>query len=392
MSIIIAFLVNHKFRHGRIAALFAILLTVALLISPRMMHSEGGPGDLWQTFSVNDGLSSGSVFAIFPSQDGALWFGTETGASRYDGRWRSIGERDGLPPGRVRTIAQAKDGSLWFGTRGGGVGRCAADGSGCARRWTVAQGLPDNDVRALLADGSGAWVGTARGLAHVDGDRVVSESRLNGVEIWSLARVADGSLLVGTGQQGVWRRDSAGVWQNLSGANPLKGNVFALWAEKGGRIWAGTEQGLFFYEKGSWQPFAFNEGDEKPQVFALVPEGNGTLWAGTDQGLVSTDVNRTPGAVNDWLQAKPGGLINDYVRALALDGDGGLWAGTLAGVNRYAGKMWEPINDEAVVEQRISAILTDSDGRTWVGTDENGLSMWDGQSLAALHKGQWLAR
>ena len=71
MSIIIAFLVNHKFRHGRIAALFAIL-TVALLISPRMMHSEGGPGDLWQTFSVNDGLGSGSVFAIFPSQDGAV--------------------------------------------------------------------------------------------------------------------------------------------------------------------------------------------------------------------------------------------------------------------------------------------------------------------------------
>ena len=207
MSIIIAFLVNHKFRHGRIAAVFAILLAVALLISPRMMHSEGGPGDLWQTFSVNDGLGSGSVFAILPAQDGALW----------------------------------------FGTRGGGVGRCAADGSGCARRWTVAQGLPDNDVRALLADGSGAWVGTARGLAHVDGDLVAPDSRFNGVEIWSLARGADGALLVGAGQQGVWRRDSTGAWQNLSGASPLKGNVFALWAERGGRVWAGTEQGLFFY-------------------------------------------------------------------------------------------------------------------------------------------------
>jgi len=177
---------------------------------------------------VTDGLGSGSVFAIFPAQGGALWFGTETGDSRYDGRWRSIGERDGLPSGRVRAIAQAKDGSLWFGTRGGGVGRCAADGSACVRRWTVVQGLPDNDVRALLADGSGAWVGTARGLAHVDGGRVAPESRLNGVEIWSLARGTDGSRLVGTGQQGVWRRDPAGAWQNLSGANPLKGNVFTL--------------------------------------------------------------------------------------------------------------------------------------------------------------------
>ena len=94
--------------------------------------------------------------------------------------------------------------------------------------------------------------------------RVTPESRLNGVEIWSLVRGTDGSLLVGTGQQGVWRRDSAGAWQNLSGANPLKGNVFTLWAEKGGRVWAGTEQGLFFYEKGSWQPFDFGDGDVRP--------------------------------------------------------------------------------------------------------------------------------
>ena len=105
---------------------------------------------------------------------------------------------------------------------------------------------------------------------------------------------------------------------------------------------------------------------------------------------MSADVNRVPGAVDDWLQAQPGGLINDYVRALALDGDGGLWAGTLAGVNRYAGKMWEPINDEAVVGQRITAILTDSDGRTWVGTDENGLSMWDGQTWQRFTKANGL--
>jgi ligand-binding sensor domain-containing protein len=390
VAIIIDFFVERKFRYSRFIAVVAILLAIALSVSPRILHSEGGPGDLWQTFTVNDGLGPGSVFAIFPAQDGALWFGTETGASRYDGRWRSISERDGLPPGRVRAIAQTRDGSLWFGTRGGGVGRCAADGSACARRWTVSQGLPDNDVRALLADGSGAWVGTARGLAHVDGERVAPESRLNGVEIWSLARGADGSLLVGTAQQGVWRRDSAGTWQNLRGATPLNGNVFTLWAEKGGRVWAGTDQGLFFYEKGSWQPFAFGEGDERPQVFALASDRDGNLWAGTDQGLVGTSVNRAPGVVDDWLHAQPGGLINDYVRALALDGDGGLWVGTLAGANRYARKMWEPINDEAMLGQRITAILTDSDGRTWVGTDENGLSMWDGEGWQRFTKSNGL--
>ena len=110
VSIIIGFFVERKFRYGRFIAVFAILLAFALLISPRMTHSEGGPGDLWQTFTVNDGLGSGSVFAILPAQDGALWFGMETGASRYDGRWRSVGEWDGLPPGRVRAAVDRRAG------------------------------------------------------------------------------------------------------------------------------------------------------------------------------------------------------------------------------------------------------------------------------------------
>jgi hypothetical protein len=53
----------------------------------------------------------------------------------------------------------------------------------------------------------------------------------------------------------------------------------------------GTEQGLFFCEKGSWQPFAWRSG-EKLQV-SLCPDAT-ALWAGTDQGLVSS-VNRAPG-------------------------------------------------------------------------------------------------
>jgi ligand-binding sensor domain-containing protein len=377
--IIIGFFGKRKFRYRRFIAVIAILTAIVLSISPRLMRSEGGPGDLWQTFTVNDGLGSGSVFTIFPAQDGALWFGTEAGASRYDGRWRSIGERDGLPPGRVRTIAQTKDGALWFGTRGGGVGRCAADGSGCTR-WTAAQGLPDNDVRALLADGNGVWAATARGLARIDGERVAPERLLSGIELWSLARGADGSLLVGAAS-GVSRRDAAGGWTKLAHASLLAGSVYALWGEPGGRVWAGTEHGgLWFYENDGWQPFHLNDGDEQPQVFALMPDRDGSLWVGTDQGLVSLSLNRRSGVIDSWQRSQPGGLVNDYVRALALDQDGGLWAGTLAGANRYAGKMWEPINDEAVVGQRISAILTDSDGRTWVGTDENGLLMWDGQT------------
>ncbi len=152
------------------------LSVFVLVLSAMAVEAEGGPGDLWQTFTASDGLGAGSVAAVLQAQDGALWFGTDVGASRYDGVWQSFTERDGLPAGRIRAIAQTRDGALWFGSQRGGLGRCAADLSACAPAWTTAQGLPDNDVYTLLPDpnGNGLWIGTARGVAFLEGEHVTS--------------------------------------------------------------------------------------------------------------------------------------------------------------------------------------------------------------------------
>lgn len=344
-------------------------------------QAENGPGDLWQTFTVKDGLGSGIVAAVFPAQDGAIWFGTEEGASRYNGRWNSLSKIAGLPLGRVRTITQTKDGMLWLGTRSGGLVRCAATGSDCARV-TMPQGLPADDVRALLPDGSGGaglWVGTARGLAYLDGQHAVSEAALSGVEIWALARGADGALLAGTASRGVMRRDTSGAWQSLAGASPLTGAAFALWVEESGRIWAGSDHGLFYYENSVWRRFLLIDGDDNLSVFAVAQDPDGGLWAATDQGLFHAEDTRIPNVIPAWLRASSGGLAHDYVRAMAFDSDGGLWLGTLAGVNRYAGNIWQAITAEELQGQRINAILTDSDGQTWVGTEYAGLFLWNGK-------------
>ncbi|MCX7669033.1 MAG: hypothetical protein N2439_03040, partial [Anaerolineae bacterium] len=207
----------------RIAMIAGICLILSMVV--HRVHAEGGPGDLWQTFTTSDGLGSGNVMAVFQAQDGALWFGTDAGVSRYDGSWMSLGERDGLPAGPVRAMAQTTDGALWFGIQAGGVVRCAADGRSCSPPWTTTQGLPDNDVHVLLPAGNGGggvWVGTAKGLARVKDDKVLVEERLRGTEVWSLAIGPDGALFVGTAGQGVWKRDPAGAWQRIgSGDLPV---------------------------------------------------------------------------------------------------------------------------------------------------------------------------
>jgi len=361
-------------------ACICLLLSMAV----REAHAEGGPGDLWQTFTTNDGLASGSVSAVFQAQDGALWFGTDVGASRYNGSWRSFGERDGLPAGRVRAIAQTADAALWFGTQAGGVARCAADGRECASLWTTAQGLPDNDVRALLPVGNGeegVWAGTARGLARLKGDRAIVEDQLRGIEIWSLAAGADGDLLVGTAGQGVWKRNASGAWQALGNKDLPRGTVYALLVERtGGRIWAGTDVGLYVYQNGGWQGRQLIEGEERTRVNALAQDRRGRLWVGTDEGLIYARDFRAPDTLDGWFSSQPGGLVNSFVSAMTFAADGSLWVGTQAGVSRYDEESWQTVRDEAVLGQRINTLLMDSDGHTWVGTEFGGLLSWNGRA------------
>ncbi len=367
----------------RRCAIAWVLAAMSLVVVVRGARAEGGPGDLWQTFTINDGLGSGNVAAVFQAQDGTLWFGTDAGASRYNGSWQSFTERDGLPAGRVRVIAQTGDGLLWFGTAIGGAVRCAANGSACSRPWTTAQGLPDNDVRVLLPasnGGIGLWVGTAKGLAFLDGERVAPEKALDGVAIWSLKADSGGALFAGTDGKGVWRRDADGAWKALSEANSPDGIVYALYVDRAGQVWAGTDEGLFVHQSGSWRPRTLIEGADRTRVFAIAQDRRSRLWVGTDEGLFYARDARAPETLDGWLSGQSGGLVNEYVRALAFANDGSLWLGTLAGVSRYDEETWQAIRDEAVLGQRINVILMDNEGQTWAGAEYGGLLWWDRQT------------
>ncbi|MEJ5199303.1 MAG: two-component regulator propeller domain-containing protein, partial [Anaerolineae bacterium] len=361
----------------------AVWLGIILSMVGHNVHAEGGPGDLWQTFTTNDGLRSGNVLAVFQAQDGALWFGTDLGVSRYNGSWLSLGEQDGLPAGPVRAIAQTSDGALWFGTQAGGVVRCAANGSACSPAWTAARGLPADDVRALLPANSGErgiWIGTAMGLARVRDDKVLVEERMRDIEIRSLAAGADGALLVGTADQGVWKRAPDGGWQRVGDREQPRGAVNALSVDRAGRIWAGTDVGLYVLENGGWRSRPLIEGQEQTHVNALALDRRGRVWVGTDEGLIYPRDPRNPDSFDGWLSGQPGGLVNSFVHAMTFAADGSLWVGTQAGVSRYDEETWHTVRDEMVLGQRINTVMMDSDGRTWIGTEFGGLLSWDGQN------------
>ncbi|MEM1093810.1 MAG: two-component regulator propeller domain-containing protein [Bacteroidota bacterium] len=75
-----------------------------------------------RSYTRADGLASDYVFAVFQDREGFMWFGTDSGAVRFDGhQWTTFTTSDGLGANLVYDIVQDANGRIWVGTFEGGA-------------------------------------------------------------------------------------------------------------------------------------------------------------------------------------------------------------------------------------------------------------------------------
>ncbi len=112
--------------------IFAFLLScpLFLLLSQQLAFKQ---------YNRATGLPSDYILCILQDRHGFLWFGTDRGTGRYDGRsFKTFTAADGLGSNFVRRIFEDRDGNIWFGLIEGGVTRF--DGSSL-KTYTTADGL-----------------------------------------------------------------------------------------------------------------------------------------------------------------------------------------------------------------------------------------------------------
>lgn len=83
----------------------------------------------------------------------------------------------------------------------------------------------------------------------------------------------------------------------------------------------------------------------------------------------------------EWLTTS-NGLSQGYVSDILQDKDGFIWFSTKAGLNRYDGYNFKVFTHDAYNSNSISSnvinnLFEDSKGRLWIGTEDNGLNVYD---------------
>jgi diguanylate cyclase (GGDEF)-like protein/PAS domain S-box-containing protein len=277
--------------------------------------------------AVPGSLPDNHVNRLYVDRSGLLWVGgTVNGVAIADPngtpfRYVMDSSQNRNQMGNsIRAIAEATAGRLWIGTDGDGLKRYdpATDTFEYFDGLFPAARPNPRDLYAAQtyifaiahATGDDLWVATNHGAFQFDPDKrratplPVDPENGNGLPdapVRTILKARDGSLWIGTFGKGLtqWQAPGAatsGRWrhfrQQAGRADSLASDVvIALTEDPGGRIWAGTTDGLTVIEPASGKTRSFRHDSTRREslsdnlVRSLHASDNGTLWVGTQSGL-----------------------------------------------------------------------------------------------------------
>jgi len=179
----------------------------------------------------------------------------------------------------------------------------------------------------------------------------------------------------------LYEKTSASIGKNSS-------YKLSLLADRYGRIWLGSANGLAVYEPETEIFKTVLSATDRPdlgeslKIVKLIHDDNKGFWLGTRGGVMHFKPDTEELQLFKHDPNDPDSIRLDNIEALALDPDGGLWIATWPSGLDYLPKgsrkfVHYQMSDEAnsALSNNIKTLLFDSRQRLWLGTEE-GVFLW----------------
>ncbi|ULU25832.1 sensor histidine kinase [Dyella terrae] len=315
-------------------------------------------GQRWEKAGPAQGFPGSSASRLLLDRSGALWVAAKTllrmprGATSFVDTgikvafvYDMVQAPDGLiwagQPNRVGPVAMAdgtaytgdvhyawdsagmvfdRDGTLWLSTLGNGLKRLRLDAHGSVipdamvDTYTASEGLSADYAWPILQDREGnVWVGTSAGLDRFRQGALLPQPFPPGSHDFALAADGRGGIIAGTTNHPPMLLADGQVTTLLPENAKPDAPVRAAYRDERGRVWLGSDAGLWIWE-----------GGHLTQVAALPPVAG----------------------------------KSEQVQAITSDYDGGVWVALLyQGLWHWRDDQWTHLSDKAP-----TAILSSPDG------------------------------
>jgi signal transduction histidine kinase/ligand-binding sensor domain-containing protein len=164
----------------------------------------------------------------------------------------------------------------------------------------------------------------------------------------------------------------------------LGGNIHAICQSADGYLWIGTERGLVRFDGVNFTLLQRPIPQSPPigTVYGLVADGEGGMWVHLGgSGLVLYRDGRFKDVLSGY------GAEPMIYTAMASDGRGGLLlSGFGADIQQYSAGRFHSIGDRTDIPGTIISLAQTRDGRTWIGTRDDGLFVERDDGITSLSK------
>jgi ligand-binding sensor domain-containing protein/signal transduction histidine kinase len=239
------------------------------------------------------------------------------------------------------------------------------------RTWQMQDGLPEPTVQAFAQTKDRyLWIGTTGGLLRFDGARLVLYDRDNTPaftenNIFALTVTRDDTLWIATEGGGMIRYKD-GIFRSFSRKDGLLNDfVRVVYQDSRGKIWIGTDNGLFWFHGERIERVDNRNGVPSIAVHAIDEDNQGRLWVGGSKLLCFDG-----GSFQEYRLAGEGS--QNRVKSITQTRDETMWVGTIGGL--YS--MVPGSNSFREIKQTSGTVRflhETSDGTLWIGTIGHGI-------------------
>jgi ligand-binding sensor domain-containing protein/serine phosphatase RsbU (regulator of sigma subunit)/ABC-type amino acid transport substrate-binding protein len=330
-------------------------------------------------YGADDGLPQEDVFSIFQDRKGYLWFGTNSGAVRYNGREMVVFNGDqGLPGNSVRDIRQDTSGMMYFATTGG-----------------IAKFYGDTTVDILLEGASfnEVFIDTRnqKWFIGVDGlymENAQGEVRFLNAEYPALPQVIynvtedrrTGRLFLAT-VLGVYMYDpEAEQVTRLSNTD-----CYSLYIDAYDSIWISTREGLLITHLKDLMDKRYDSTVRNLNrrlhfpvniISDITANNYGSVWLVTDSRILQVISNDQEPIIYE----QEIGIKNNKILSFLIDQEDNIWIGFSGGLQRLTNRRGLRNFYPGMINSYIYSIFQDSRNRIWI-TSDNGIFYFSNDRL-----------
>jgi ligand-binding sensor domain-containing protein/signal transduction histidine kinase/AraC-like DNA-binding protein len=296
-------------------------------------------------------LNDNAIYDLYRDKEGGIWVGTFFGGINYHSddyenftKYLPGNNPDQLKGKAIRDIKKDCYNNLWIGTEDGGLHKLSPY-SREFMHFGVKDGLPNNNIQALLPDGDDLLVATYEsGLSILNiptgkirdyypiGDDQNHPSR----SIYSIMKARDGTIYLATifGYQ-IFHKET-GTFEHFE--LPMPYHVTSLLEDYSGIVWFTTVSGGVYsldtqaHTIHNYISDLDNENSLNHNIVNYIYEDyRQNLWFATNNGLCSLDSTRQNFRRYDVSNGLPG----NFILCIEEDSEGNLWLSTSHGLSRF---------------------------------------------------------